>query len=62
LAGVVAACVTSVLQRRQTIAATLQDFAVAGELTICDNSLEDISAIVEIAGTIKEQENLCCRC
>ncbi len=53
-------CHESVLQRRQTIAATLQDFAAAGELTICDNSLEDISAIVTIAQTIKQRGKLAC--
>ncbi len=51
-------CHESVLQRRQTIAATLQDFAAAGELTICDDNLEDISAIVEITDTIKRAGKL----
>jgi phage terminase large subunit-like protein len=48
-------CHESVLQRRQTIAATLQDFAKAGELTIVSDELEDISAIVEIVADIKRR-------
>ncbi len=48
-------CHEGVLQRRQTIAATLQDFAKAGELTIITDELEDIDAVVEIVKDIKEK-------
>lgn len=51
-------CHESVLQRRQTIAATLQDFAALGELTIISDELDDIGAIVEIVKTIKERGKL----
>lgn len=40
-------CHKSVLERRKSIAARLQGFAAAGELTIVDDELSDISAIVE---------------
>lgn len=40
-------CHKSVLKRRKSIAARLQGFAAAGELTIVDDELADISAIVE---------------
>ena len=40
-------CHKSVLERRKSIAARLQGFAAAGELTIVDDELADISAIVE---------------
>jgi phage terminase large subunit-like protein len=52
-------CHSGVLQRRQTIAATLQDFAQRGELTIVDDELDDISAIIEIIGDIKDRGLLC---
>ena len=48
-------CHESVLQRRQTIAATLQDFAKAGELTIVRDELDDISAICELVSDIKRR-------
>ncbi len=53
-------CHETVLQRRQTIAATLQDFAKAGELTIVTDQLEDLSAIVEIAADCKRRGILAC--
>jgi phage terminase large subunit-like protein len=46
-------CHSGVLQRRQTIAPTLQDFAQRGELTIVDDELGDISEIIEVIGDIK---------
>ncbi len=48
-------CHRGVLQRRQTIAARLEDFAARGELTIVDDELEDISEIVAICADIKER-------
>ena len=41
-------CHTSVLERRKTIAPRLLDFAAAGELTIVDDRLDDLSEIVKI--------------
>lgn len=46
-------CHTSVLDRRQSIASALHDFRNAGELTIVDDELDDVSSIVEIIQTIK---------
>lgn len=46
-------CHKGVLQRRQSIASQLLDFERAGELTIVDDELDDVSAIVEIIATIK---------
>lgn len=40
-------CHKSVLERRKSIAARLQGFAAAGEMTIVADELDDISAIVE---------------
>jgi phage terminase large subunit-like protein len=51
-------CHESVLQRRQTIAATLQDFQNNGELTIVQDELDDVSAIVEIISDIKRRNLL----
>jgi phage terminase large subunit-like protein len=51
-------CHESVLQRRQTIAATLQDFQNRGELTIVQDELDDITAIVEIISDIKRRNLL----
>jgi phage terminase large subunit-like protein len=51
-------CHESVLQRRQTIAATLQDFQNNGELTIVQDELDDITAIVEIIRDIKRRNLL----
>lgn len=46
-------CHKGVLTRRKNIADRLRDFEKAGELTIVDDELEDISSIVEIIGDIK---------
>jgi phage terminase large subunit-like protein len=51
-------CHESVLQRRQTIAATLQDFQNNGELTIVQDELDDIAAIIEIIRDIKRRNLL----
>lgn len=48
-------CHQGVLERRKSIASLLQDFRAAGELTIVDDELDDISAIVEIIATIKDR-------
>lgn len=48
-------CHRGVLERRQSIASVLQDFEKAGDLTIVDDQLDDISAIVEIIADIKER-------
>lgn len=42
-----------VLERRKSIAPRLRDFEKAGEITIVDDELEDISSIVEIIADIK---------
>jgi phage terminase large subunit-like protein len=47
-------CHRGVLQRRLSIASRLEDFAAAGELTIVDDKLDDISAIVEIVQRVKD--------
>lgn len=47
-------CHKGVLDRRKSIAAVLQDFAHAGELTIVDDALDDISAIVAVIEQVKE--------
>lgn len=47
-------CHVGVLDRRKSIASRLQDFAAAKELTIVDDRLEDISAIVDIVRRIKD--------
>ena len=46
-------CHRGVLERRKTIAARLQDFAAAGELSIVDDELGDLSAIVAIVEEIQ---------
>ncbi|MEP9389642.1 terminase TerL endonuclease subunit [Mesorhizobium sp. KR9-304] len=48
-------CHESVLVRRQTIAARLQDFEKAGELTIVDDQLGDISEIVGKIAAINDR-------
>ncbi|MDX0182718.1 terminase large subunit [Sinorhizobium meliloti] len=53
-------CHRGVLQRRKSIASRLQDFATAGELTIVDDKLEDISEIVSIIAQIKDADLLAC--
>ncbi len=53
-------CHEGVLERRQSIAATLRDFEGAQLLTIVDDKLEDISEIVEIIVAIKDAGLLAC--
>jgi phage terminase large subunit-like protein len=48
-------CHRGVLARRKIIASRLEDFALAGELTIVDDQLGDISAMVDIVEEIKER-------
>lgn len=48
-------CHEGVLVRRKSIATVLRDFKTAGDLTIVDDELEDISAIVEIVSEIKNR-------
>jgi len=48
-------CHRGVLKRRKTIAAKLQDFERGEELTIVDDELTDISAIVEIIDEINKR-------
>ena len=42
------------LERRKSIAARLMDFSATGELTIVDDQLDDLSAIVETVERIKD--------
>lgn len=51
-------CHKSVLERRKAIASRLRDFAAEGSLTICNDDLEDISEIVEIAQDVKARGKL----
>lgn len=53
-------CHRGVLSRRLSIASRLEDFAAAGELTIVDDRLDDVSAIVEIVGRVKDAGVLSC--
>ncbi|HET7375514.1 MAG TPA: terminase TerL endonuclease subunit, partial [Anaerolineae bacterium] len=53
-------CHEGVLERRQTIAPALRDFAAIGELTIVGDELADVSAIVEIVADIKRRNLLAC--
>jgi phage terminase large subunit-like protein len=53
-------CHRGVLSRRLSIASRLEDFAAAGELTIVDDRLDDVSAIVEIVGRVKSAGLLAC--
>ncbi|MFC7399578.1 terminase large subunit [Chelatococcus sp. GCM10030263] len=48
-------CHRGVLELRKSIAARLSDFEKAGELTIVDDELQDISAIVEIVADVKSR-------
>lgn len=48
-------CHKGVLVRRQSIATVLRDFEKAGELTIVDDELDDISSIVAIIEEIKDR-------
>jgi phage terminase large subunit-like protein len=47
-------CHRGVLERRKSIASRLDDFAAAGELTIVDDALGDISDIVAIVEEVKD--------
>ena len=47
-------CHSSVLTRRKSIAARLMDFAAAGELTIVDDRLDDVSSITAIIEQIRD--------
>lgn len=51
-------CHKGVLERRKSIAARLRDFEREGTLTILDDELGDISAIVEIAQDVKARGKL----
>lgn len=51
-------CHKSVLERRKSIASRLRDFVAEGSLTICNDDLEDISEIVEIAQDVKARGKL----
>jgi phage terminase large subunit-like protein len=53
-------CHRGVLNRRRSIASRLEDFAAAGELTIVDDRLDDVSAIVEIVERVKSAGILGC--
>lgn len=44
-----------VLERRKAIAPRLRDFERAGHLTIVDDELEDVSAIVDVVREVKER-------
>lgn len=48
-------CHRSVLERRQQIAPRLLDFERAGELTICDDMLDDLEAMKKIIADIKKR-------
>ena len=48
-------CHDGVLERRKGIAARLRDFEREGSLTIVDDELADISAIVEVVQDVKER-------
>jgi len=47
-------CHVGVLERRKSIAAKLRDFERAGELTIVDDELGDIDAIVDVVERVKD--------
>lgn len=51
-------CHIGVLDRRKSIAARLRDFEKAGELTIVDDELGDVSQIVEMIDIIKQSGKL----
>ena len=53
-------CHEGVLERRKSIAARLQQFKDAGELTIVTDDLDDISAIVAIVERVKDAGLLAC--
>ncbi|SFJ54860.1 Phage terminase-like protein, large subunit, contains N-terminal HTH domain [Phyllobacterium sp. CL33Tsu] len=51
-------CHVGVLDRRKSIASKLRDFESAGELTIVDDKLDDLSEIVDIIRDIKDRNLL----
>ncbi|MBZ9653535.1 terminase large subunit [Phyllobacterium lublinensis] len=51
-------CHVGVLDRRKSIASKLRDFEKAGELTIVDDKLDDLSEIIEIIQDIKDRNLL----
>ena len=53
-------CHRSVLERRKSIAAQLEQFAAAGELTIVDDKLDDVVQMVEIIKRVKDAGLLGC--
>lgn len=53
-------CHRGVLERRRTIASALEGFEKAGELTIVDDKLRDLSAIVAIIKRINDADKLAC--
>lgn len=53
-------CHVGVLDRRKSIVSRLRDFEKAGEITIVDDELEDISSIVEIIKEISDRGLLAC--
>src|SRR5262245_31864737 len=53
-------CHKGVLQRRQSIAATLESFAADDELTIVDDRLDDLTQIIAIIDRIKQAGLLAC--
>jgi len=53
-------CHKGVLERRKTIASMLVQFEAAGELTIVDDKLEDLTQIVEIIERVKDAGLLAC--
>lgn len=53
-------CHRGVLERRQTIASALEGFAAAKELTIVDDKLKDLSAIIAIIKRIHDAGKLAC--
>lgn len=53
-------CHKGVLERRKSIASVLEQFSKDGDLTIVDDELDDISAIVEVIVKIKEAGLLYC--
>lgn len=48
-------CHEGVLERRQSIASRLLDFKAAGELTIYETAGDDIDAIIELIGMVKDR-------
>lgn len=51
-------CHKSVLTRRKSIVSLLREFEAEGSLTICNDDLDDISDIVEIAQDVKARGKL----